>query len=140
MAANNSDSIDKLVVMGSLSYFSDTDHDNEQGIRDHVLNDNIANRHYWKFYGKEYYSKLWNQMIDEFKKYTDICNNDLPLIRQPCLVLHGNRDFVWSDEHPDYLVDNIPNARLVRFPKAGHSIHWMCYNEFRDVVQHFLLN
>jgi non-heme chloroperoxidase len=48
----------------------------------------------------------------------------LPRIEQPVLLVHGERDAAVTREEQDWLLQTLPNARLVTFEGTGHAPHW----------------
>ena len=62
----------------------------------------------------------------------------LPLIQAPTLVLH-RRDFhIPPVEHARFLVEHIPDARLLELPGADMSVIWDTPEVALDVVEEFL--
>ncbi|MBI2724131.1 MAG: alpha/beta fold hydrolase [Chloroflexi bacterium] len=59
-------------------------------------------------------------------------------IRQPTLVAHGAEDRVVPVENGRTLAANIPNARLVVYPKARHIFFAECADELNGEILHFL--
>ena len=67
---------------------------------------------------QDYFPILWKEFIDASREIYennagDMCNSILPKIECPSLIVQGNKDAMVSDEHPDYLLQNIKNARYV---------------------------
>jgi class 3 adenylate cyclase len=63
----------------------------------------------------------------------------LPLVQAPTLVLH-RRDFqVFPVEHAHFLVEQIPDARLVELPGADLSVIWDTPELALDVIEEFLI-
>jgi len=98
-----------------------------------------AKEEFVKLYGEELFDRLWTSFVDHYCRYDDICRNDLKNIVCPTLILHGDLDALVAEEHPQYLVDNIKNAKLYRFPKGKHNIHQKYSEEFNKIVEQFLL-
>lgn len=59
-------------------------------------------------------------------------------IRQPCLVLCGDRDVAAPLPHAEEIVDAVPNSELIVFEDAGHLIEYERADEFLDVTTRFI--
>ncbi len=59
-------------------------------------------------------------------------------IRQPTLVLSGNHDVIVYTVNSLYLVQNMPDAKLVLYPDANHGSWYQYDEEFVSEVNHFL--
>ncbi len=59
-------------------------------------------------------------------------------IRQPTLVLSGNHDVIVYTVNSLYLVQNMPDAKLVLYPDANHGSWYQYHEEFVSEVNHFL--
>ena len=53
----------------------------------------------------------------------DIGEADLRMLLHPTLVIHGVHDPVIVLAKGQAIADQIPNARLVTLPEAGHELH-----------------
>lgn len=62
----------------------------------------------------------------------------LSRIRTRCLILQGDRDAVAPPAQADVLQRGLPDARLVKFPGAGHVPFLTQAAEFSLVLQNFL--
>ena len=60
-------------------------------------------------------------------------------IRADTLVLHGSADTVADPRNARLLRSQIPGARLVTFPGAGHLLFWEQPERFCEVVTDFLV-
>ena len=59
-------------------------------------------------------------------------------IRADTLVLHGSADTVADPRNATVLTAQIPGAKLLMFPEAGHLLFWEHPGRFCDVVTAFL--
>lgn len=69
-----------------------------------------------KMYTEEGLQDMWNEWCDVMVKICDggdICRNELPLIKCPTLILHGNLDPVVDPEHHTYLLKHIESSQYV---------------------------
>lgn len=68
-------------------------------------------------YGYEGFQKLWNDwcdaMSDIYKSGGNICKDLLSEIKSPTLILHGDKDPMVANEHPEFLAKHIKGSRLV---------------------------
>lgn len=139
IAANNRENVEKLVVFGSNSYVNEEDKRLINNIKDLNKWNPKAKQSFIELYGEELFQKMWKSFIEYYTQLEDICKNDLKNINQKCLILHGDLDPLLDKEHPLYLVNNIKNSRLYRFPKGKHNIHQKYSEEFNKIVEQFLL-
>lgn len=65
---------------------------------------------------------------------------DLPKIQVPVMGLYGDRDIVVDPKQWQPLKAGVPQARIVRFPTAGHFIMLDEPVEFRNHLMNFLEN
>ncbi|MDD7460971.1 MAG: alpha/beta hydrolase [Prevotellaceae bacterium] len=59
---------------------------------------------------------------------------DLSQIKQPTLVVNGDNDTIVPTEHSYTLAKEIPNAKLVIYPDAGHGAIFQEYEKFANEV------
>ncbi len=64
--------------------------------------------------------------IDRWKQYFAVLRfNSYPRLTQiscPALVMTGTRDFLIPHINSDLIAKQIPNAKLIKFPKASHAL------------------
>lgn len=56
----------------------------------------------------------------------------------PTLILEGKWDLTWGEKKAGVLKNNHPNAKMVKFEMAGHSIYDEAPDEFFKVLKEFL--
>jgi pimeloyl-ACP methyl ester carboxylesterase len=61
----------------------------------------------------------------------------LQKIRQPTLIVHGNKDVVVTPINALLLVQHLPNAQLIIYPDASHLAHSQHAETFLKHVQLF---
>lgn len=71
-----------------------------------------------ELYGEEYFRTTWEKWVDAFihiyEVYDgDICRKEVKQIQCPLFVLHGDKDPLVAKEHPDYILDAVPNSRYI---------------------------
>jgi class 3 adenylate cyclase len=62
----------------------------------------------------------------------------LPLVHAPTLVLHRRDVHFIPIQHARYLVEHIPDAKLVELPGADLSLMWETREQALDVIEEFL--
>ena len=141
VAAMYPDAVERLVIWGGNTFIAEEDaklyqqHKNLEGER----LDRLEAR-----YGREYAFNYWGQWIDTHLKIYDaggnICKDQLSSVKCPTLVIHGNKDEVVPEYHPDFIAKNIPNCKVHKFDEAGHGVHNNpeYIDEFHHIVKQFL--
>ena len=61
-------------------------------------------------------------------------------IKCPTLIIHGDKDPMVGDEHPQYLLDNIATSKLIHVTEGKHNLHLKYAEEFNKRAKYFLLN
>ncbi|XP_012265443.2 valacyclovir hydrolase [Athalia rosae] len=145
MAANNPESIDKMVILGTNSYLVPE----ELAIYKSVRNiDSWSERMRAPMidtYGEGYFRSTWAAWVDGMaaifeKNDGNICKDLLPKVKCPTLIMHGAKDVMLWKDHPTYLEKNIKDSKLYIFPEGGHNLHLRFWEEFNRVSTEFLIN
>ena len=93
-------------------------------------------------YGKEDFQEMHSAWIDGSQYYTnrggDICVSEVKSITCPTLVVHGQKDPLVPDFHPEFLYANIRGSKLHLMPEGRHNIHLRYADEFNSLVRNFL--
>ncbi|KOC68981.1 Valacyclovir hydrolase [Habropoda laboriosa] len=94
-------------------------------------------------YGEEYFRTMWFNWVDTLvriaeKNNGDLCKTLLPQIQCPTLIVQGSKDVMVAAEHPIYLKDHIPGAKLEMMEKGAHNLHLRYPEEFNALVTKFL--
>lgn len=81
--------------------------------------------------------------IDGISKYFtdrggDICTSAVKSITCPTLVVHGQKDPLVPQFHPEYLHANIRGSKLHLTPEGRHNLHLRYADEFNLLVKKFL--
>lgn len=135
LAAKYPDTVSKLVVWGSNSYVIKEEIDSYESKYDSIENtftyfnvsfenSEIRDVSKWsekmkaplvKLYGLDGLQNMWNGWCDAlaeiFKQGGDICKGDLPKIKCPTFILHGDKDPLVAAEHPTYLLSYIKGSK-----------------------------
>ena len=76
-------------------------------------------------HGTEYWRDLLRMTMKEIISEPNYAPFELRRVDRPVLVIMGAEDAVnASDEHAQYIAQNIPNAELWIPEKAGHNVHF----------------
>jgi pimeloyl-ACP methyl ester carboxylesterase len=59
-------------------------------------------------------------------------------IKQPTLVVSGNHDVIVYTVNSLYLVQNMPNAKLILYPDANHGSWYQHHEDFVFETNRFL--
>lgn len=94
-------------------------------------------------YGKEGLQEMHSAWIDGISQYYtnrggDICVSEAKTITCPTLVVHGQKDPLVPDFHPEFLHANIRGSKLHLMPEGRHNIHLRYADEFNSLVRNFL--
>ena len=97
-----------------------------------------------KVYGRECVIDYCGQWIDThlwiYEAGGNICKDQLNSVKYPTLIIHGNKDEVVPEYHPDFIAKNIPNSEVHKFKEAGHEIHGdpEHVDELHHIIEQFL--
>lgn len=94
-------------------------------------------------YGKEGLQEMHSSWIDGISRYYtdnegDICTSAVKSITCPTLVIHGQKDPLVPQFHPEYLHANISGSKLHLMPEGRHNLHLRYADEFNVLVKKFL--
>ncbi|CAG2170335.1 unnamed protein product, partial [Oppiella nova] len=142
MAALYPSRIRSCIVWGIVTYASEKD------IKAVVVTKNIKFwgndliQNYESVYGEEWFG-LWTRHMEFLEKIQELfpngfVKNDLQKVRCPIFVMHGDQDPIVGVEHSHYVIKNISDSRLHRFPKGSHNLHFTFAKEFKQLVEDFL--
>ena len=139
MAIKYQSRVEKMIIWGGNAY--------SLPVEKKVLNacrnvkkmwNEVSRAGYEKVYGDELQS-LWDKHVDHYvKNLDDICKDQVKYIKCPTFIMHGDRDLL-PLEHPFFLANNIPDARLHRFKDFGHNLHIENASKFNQMAEDFLL-
>ena len=73
-----------------------------------------------------------------FDELTRDYRDTLADVRVPALVCHGARDRMVSPANGPYLVEAMPDARLVMFDESGHAPFWDEADRFNAELERFI--
>ncbi|CAD5115809.1 DgyrCDS4751 [Dimorphilus gyrociliatus] len=144
VAGNHPEIVRKLVVWGSNAYVTAQDIMAYEKVRDVNAWSEKMRKPYEDVYGEDYFRTEWSNWCDAISRYFtefngDICKDAIHKIECPTLVLHGMKDPMVPNEHPEYLKKEISDCETHYFPEGKHNIHMRYADEFNKVVNNFLL-
>ncbi|XP_077993338.1 serine hydrolase BPHL-like [Glandiceps talaboti] len=144
IAAKFSASVNKMIIWGGNSFVSEND------VKLYLVTRDISK---WSermrapmiaVYGEEHFQEIWNLWCDGITWYYkdnngDICDGELAHITCPTLIVHGQKDALVPQYHPDNLHQKIKGSRLVNWPEGKHNLHLRYPEEFNKLAEEFLL-
>ncbi|KAL7984540.1 hypothetical protein Chor_003110 [Crotalus horridus] len=97
-----------------------------------------------EMYGYEYLSKMCSAWVDGISQFTqksdgDICQLLLTHIKCPTLIIHGEKDPLVPRFHAEYIHKRIKGSRLHFMPEGKHNLHLRFAEEFKKMVEEFLV-
>ena len=141
IAAMFSENIEKMVAHAANAYFEDEDIEMIHQVKD-VSNWSARMRAPMEAtYGVDYFPQLWNEWVEGILKISnatpdkDICRERLAEIRCPSLIIHGSKDAMVSNQHPEILHKRI-NGSKYAFKKFEFQFY--CKNTLPHPVVIFL--
>jgi valacyclovir hydrolase len=144
MAAKYPQNVRKLVVWGANAYVTDEEIQGYESIRNTDAWNPRVREHYLSVYDAGYFRRLCSNWVDAYnvlkaKRGGDICRDALERIQCPTLVIHGEKDQMVPNFHPEFLVQKIKNAGMLKFAEGRHNLHQTLYKQFNSTVEHFLI-
>jgi len=144
-AAKNQDLVQKLVVFGANAFVTAEDIKLYEAVRDISKWSSRMRTPLVNVYGEEYFRTKWGEWIDGMKaiyekKQGDICKNETREIACPTLIIHGKKDPMVPQLHPDFLKENIRNNRYLEYDDGKHNLHLRFQDRFNTDLKEFLLH
>ncbi|XP_068747633.1 valacyclovir hydrolase-like [Montipora capricornis] len=135
--------IDSMVVWGANATVTEQDIELYEKIRDTSKWNPKMREPLEALYGKEGLQEIQSGWIAGISKYYtdrggDICTKAVKSITCPTLVVHGQKDPLVPQFHPEYLHNNIPGSKLHIMPQGKHNLHLRFADEFNLLVKKFL--
>jgi len=142
LAALRPQSVTKLVIWGANAYVSEKDIQLYEAVRDIDQWSERMRAPLVKLYGEQYFRDTWNAWVDGISALqhaeNGICRAEAAQVRCPTLLLHGAKDAMVPEEHPEYFAKHIPDVRLHVFPEGKHNLHLRYPAEFNKLATEFL--
>ena len=141
VAAMYPDAVEKLVIWGGNTFIAEED---AKLYQQHKVLQGERLERLEARYGRECAVDYWGQWIDTHLKIYDaggnICKDQLSSVKCPTFIIHGKKDEVVPEYHPDFIAKNIPNSKVHKFDGADHGLasdpEYM--DEFHRIVEEFL--
>lgn len=143
LASKYPEAVKKLVVFGIQAYITKEDVDTYEGMRD--VEKNWSKRMLETMrgvYGDDV-QPMWSSFCDAMKMIYekgggDMCQEAAKNVKCPTLVLHGEKDPLVPQHHPQWMHDNIQSpVRMHTFPGGKHNIHQKFQDDFNQKVLDF---
>ncbi|KAG2458563.1 BPHL hydrolase, partial [Polypterus senegalus] len=136
--------VNKMVVWGANAYVTQEDLQLYNAVRDVSTWSEKMRKPMEKIYGPEYFAKTWLKWVEGISQFAlqpegNICREMLPQIVCPTLIIHGQKDPMVPDFHPEFLHKHIKNSRLHLMPEGKHNLHLRFSKDFNKLVEEFLL-
>lgn len=144
LASHYQQNVRKLVSWGASSYVTKPE---ITGMETTVKNPDKwsprMRQPFLELYGEQYLKQLCEEWVECFavfyKRGGNICDEALPKIHCPTLIVHGDKDPMVPSFHCLHLHKHIQNSRLHRMPEGKHNLHLRYPEEFNSLVESFLL-
>ncbi|KAK7505669.1 hypothetical protein BaRGS_00002940 [Batillaria attramentaria] len=133
----------RLIVWGANGYILESDMKLFRDIEDVNKWSERMREPFVKLYGMNYFQTQWSNWVNAYGRYFkdrdgDICREEVKKIRCPTLIVHGQKDALVVQEHPDYLHATIPGSQLVNWPEGKHNLHLRYADELNKLAEEFL--
>ncbi|CAH1118971.1 unnamed protein product [Phaedon cochleariae] len=142
-AANYPEKVEKLIVWGSGTFIIPEEIESIELMRDLKRWSHKMKEPLLQFYTEEELQLMLNEWRDTLAEILqnggNICKDRLGDLKCPTLILHGDKDPALDPIHPGFMIENIKNAKLHRFPEGKHTIHLKYSEEFNKLVTDFIL-
>jgi valacyclovir hydrolase len=141
MALQQPDRVRQLVVWGGNSFLSEEELHTFQAMRSLSSWSQRAIEPLHAVYGDDLQG-LWERYVTGLETLHtaggEIYRSQLHKVQCPTLILHGDKDPLVPNMHPEILHREIPGSDLHRFPEGKHNIHKRYAEEFNEIVLAFL--
>jgi len=136
--------VENFILWGSNAFVSDDDMKMIEKTRDLSKWSERMRAPLEATYGKEGLQTIWNQWMDGYNKFHQnengsICINELSDISCPTLIVHGMKDPMLPEFHPDFIHERIKGSKLIKWPNGKHNLHMRYHDEFNELVTKFIL-
>jgi len=143
LAAAHPQRVHRMVVWGANATVTAEDVKLYEAIRDTSKWSPKMREPLEALYGKEGLQEMNSGWIDGISQYFterggDICTSEVKKIECPTLVVHGQKDPLVPQFHPEYLHANIRGSKLHIMPEGRHNLHLRYADEFNLLVRAFL--
>ncbi|XP_042695701.1 valacyclovir hydrolase isoform X2 [Centrocercus urophasianus] len=134
--------IRKMVVWGANASVTQEDVRIYNGIRDVSKWSEKVKKPLEELYGHKYFAETCEAWVDGIARFAEksgsICQQLLPHIKCPTLIIHGEKDPLVPRFHAEYIHEHIKGSRLHLMPEGKHNLHLRFAEEFNREVEEFL--
>ena len=81
-------------------------------------------------------ARVWKAIANELRHVNYV--PELKMIKQPVLILWGDKDGVCFKSDQDIMAKNIKNSKLVVYEGTGHALHWEEPKRFAEELVRFI--
>ena len=86
---------------------------------------------------------MWNGFLDAIEKIFkekggNVCQDFLPKVKCPTLIIHGQKDLMVTQFLAEYIHEHIAGSVLHLMPEGRHNLHLRYADEFNEMVTEFL--
>ena len=95
-----------------------------------------------EIYGAAELQRMWSEACDAWqeieKQGGNVCGEEAKRVSCPTLILHGQKDSMVLQSHPEALHNTIAGSRLHLFPDGKHNLHLRYADEVNAILVDFL--
>ena len=129
--------IDRLIIWGALPFVTERQRLGLQtSVRLELWNE-ARKKSFHDEYGPEIAQKMWARHVAFYQSLDNLCQEMIPKIRCPTLILHGKKDVV-EQEFVEKLSRQIPICEFYVYPEGGHNLHMDETVDFTRRVHKFI--
>mmetsp|Transcript_55809 Transcript_55809/g.124652 ORF Transcript_55809/g.124652 Transcript_55809/m.124652 type:complete len:294 (+) Transcript_55809:43-924(+) len=142
LAAHRPEAVSKLAVFGIQGFITKEDVDAYEGLRDveKAWSKRMLDTHR-PVYGDDL-QPMWDSFCDAMKMMYeaggDMCQKEAKQIKCPTFILHGAKDPLVPQHHPEWFHETIKGSKLHVFPEGKHNIHQKFADEFNKLLLDFM--
>ena len=143
LAAMHPERVTKLAIWGANTHYDQEDIEAFEATR------NVAES--WSprmrdaleaVYGAEELQRIWSEACDAWQQIEqrggNVCGEEARSVACPTLILHGAKDPMVLQSHPEALHRAIPGSQLHILPEGKHNLHLRYADEVNALLLRFL--
>lgn len=129
--------VDRLIIWGALPVVTERQRLGLQtSVKMELWNEDRRTAFYAE-YGEELAKKMWARHVSFYQTLSNLCQELVPKIRCPTLILHGKKDVVELDL-AEKLSKQIPISEIHVWPEGGHNLHMDENADFTRKIHKFI--
>lgn len=129
--------IDRLIIWGATPMVTDRQKAGLETSVNLALWTNERRDLFHTEYGPELAQTMWTRHVKFYQTLGNLCQELVPKIRCPTLILHGARDIV-EEELVKNIAKQIPISEMHVYPDGHHDIHISKNSDFTKRVHAFI--